>query len=216
MTPLLVLSAILSSSGINEASGLELRLGHELDLEKAVNLYLSTANATGFYWNLYAAVSLALVGWVLTRENPLGMRTRLLFIVVFLLFTTSNLGALINKHSLHELVAEEVIAIARPLEKQMTPRLWAKLTTDCRGYGRFLPFRCLHATGGSAAIAFHLPLDLAVIGVLWWGNRLGKPKRRITPASTGRPGFAVRAMKRQVVRRAVSRWLIRRPKRHAP
>ena len=83
------------------------------ELKDAINLYNSYATLTGFYWNLYVVIVLALLGFITFTKIDLDRRRRLLLCFAFLVFAVGNLSALINKQSMHAAMAHEVVKVSQ-------------------------------------------------------------------------------------------------------
>ena len=128
------------------------------ELKDAIGLYNSYATLTGFYWNLYVVIVLALLGFVTTTKIDLDRRRRLLLCFVFLVFAVGNLSALVNKQSMHSAMAHEVVKVAKkcpPLSDELKKKL-SQVSLGLAGG------KALHGTPWITTLIFHSIFDVMV------------------------------------------------------
>ena len=56
-----------------------------MSIKDAIDLLFAARERIDFYWNFYVVVVIAVVGWIVTRKEPLTRSTRVLVTVAYLL-----------------------------------------------------------------------------------------------------------------------------------
>jgi hypothetical protein len=131
------------------------------ELKDAINLYNSYATLTGFYWNLYVVIVLALLGFITFTKIDLDRRRRLLLCFAFLVFAVGNLSALINKQSMHAAMAHEVVKVAKA-HPPFSDELKKKLSQVSKPLG-LAGDKALHGTSWITTLIFHSIFDVMVV-----------------------------------------------------
>jgi hypothetical protein len=128
-----------------------------MDLKDALELYNTSASLTNLYWSFFSTVVLALMGFLFTTRTDLRRWHRIWLCIIFLMIAGGNLFALINKTTLHEAVAQEVIVIAQK-QPPASGALQKKLEKVSRpgAHG-------LHGTDWRVTAAFHVFFDIVVV-----------------------------------------------------
>jgi hypothetical protein len=136
----------------------------------ALEFYTSTANLTSTYWGAYLTVCAAIIGYTVAAKTRPSLGLRITLMIGFLLFSTANLSALVNKHSLHAAAAAEVLVTVGAADGQwpQSKQLQDKIGTACSSLlETIIPVDCLHATSGWTAFWFHIILDFVVLIAIW-------------------------------------------------
>jgi hypothetical protein len=137
---------------------------------KVLTLYTTTANLTTAYWAAYLTAVAAIIGYTIAARSRPALRLRLALTVGFLLFSVPNMSSVVNKQSLHQAAAEELVEAAKqtqgrwPLSKALSNKV-AKTCTRVEEW--LIPTNCLRATGGWSAFCFHTIVDIFVLISIW-------------------------------------------------
>ena len=131
-----------------------------MEIQDLISSYSDAATLVGFYWNFYAVVAFALVGYFLGIEGPISTYLRRALLAGFIMFAFASFGALMNKHGLHYALAFEIQN--HPDRAELGKELSEKLTV-CNGvWNSIVPTDCLHATPPIWPAILHVLLDALV------------------------------------------------------
>lgn len=127
-----------------------------MSIKDAIDLLFAARERVDFYWNFYVVVVIAVVGWIVTRKEPLTRSTRILVSVAYLIAAATNLVGLYGSYTLAEALRDDILRMtaASPL-------------TDTR----LVLAEHSYSSQRLSAIAVHLGVGAAILAVVWLGGR---------------------------------------------
>ncbi len=78
-----------------------------MSIKEAIDLLFAARERIDFYWNFYVVVVIAVVGWLVTRKEPLTLLTKILVTVAYLIAATANLVGLYRSRGSRAATEEE-------------------------------------------------------------------------------------------------------------
>ena len=107
-----------------------------MSIKDAIDLLFSARERIDFYWNFYVVVVIAVVGWIVTRKEPLTRSTRVLVTVAYFIAAATNLVGLYGSYAFAEALRTDLLRMTAgsPLTETrilldrhsyISQRLWA-------------------------------------------------------------------------------------------
>jgi hypothetical protein len=80
-----------------------------MPIKDAIDLLFAARERVDFYWNFYVVVVIAVIGWLVTRKDPLTRSTRALVLVAYFIASVTNLVGLFGAYALAEALRSDVL-----------------------------------------------------------------------------------------------------------
>jgi hypothetical protein len=107
-----------------------------MSIKEAIDLLFAARERIDFYWNFYVVVVVAVVGWIVTRKEPLTRSTRILVTVAYSIAAITNLVGLSGSYMFAEALRRDLLRmtagsaltdtrIALSEHSYVTQRFWA-------------------------------------------------------------------------------------------
>jgi hypothetical protein len=80
-----------------------------MSIKDAVDLLFASRERIDFYWNFYVVVVVAVIGWIVTRKEPLTTSTRILVSVAYIIAAVTNLLGLYASYTVSEALRTDVL-----------------------------------------------------------------------------------------------------------
>jgi predicted permease len=80
-----------------------------MPIKDAIDLLFAARERIDFYWNFYVVVVIAVVGWIITRKEPLTRPTRILVTVAYLIAAATNLVGLYGSYTFAEALRQDLL-----------------------------------------------------------------------------------------------------------
>jgi hypothetical protein len=80
-----------------------------MPIKDAIDLLFAARERIDFYWNFYVVVVIAVVGWIVTRKEPLTRSTRILVTVAYLIAAATNLVGLYGSYTFAEALRQDLL-----------------------------------------------------------------------------------------------------------
>ena len=127
-----------------------------MSIKDAIDLLFAARERIDFYWNFYVVVVIAVVGWIVTRKEPLTRSTRILITVAFVIVAATNLVGLYGSYSFAEALRGDLL--------RMTA---GSSFTDTR----LLLSQHSYSTQRLWAFVVHAAVGATLLLVIWLGGR---------------------------------------------
>ena len=127
-----------------------------MSIKDVVDLLFAARERIDFYWNFYVVVVIAVVGWIVTRKEPLEPPAKILVTVAYAVAAATNLAGLYASYGVAEALRTDVLRMTAgsPL-------------TDTRG----ILAAHSYLSQRFVAILVHVAVGATILIVLWRGNR---------------------------------------------
>ena len=135
-----------------------------MSIKDAIDLLFAARERIDFYWNFYVVVVIAVVGWIVTRKEPLTRSARILVTVAYLIAAATNLAGLYGSYAFAEALRTDLLrmTVGSPLTETRT-------LLDQHSY----------VSQRISAFAVHFGVGLTVLLVLWFGG-CGSNRKDVT------------------------------------
>ncbi len=80
-----------------------------MSVKDAVDLLFSARERIDFYWNFYVVIVIAVVGWIVTRKEPLGASAKILVSVAYVIAALTNLAGLYASYDLADALRSDLL-----------------------------------------------------------------------------------------------------------
>ena len=138
-----------------------------MPIKDAIDLLFSARERIDFYWNFYVVVVVAVVGWIVTRKEPLTRPTRILVSVAYLIAAATNLVGLYGSYTFAEALRGDLLRMT-----QGSPLAQTRHVLSQHSY----------ATQRFWAFVVHLGVGATILFVVWFrGWR--KPQENRSPTT---------------------------------
>jgi len=127
-----------------------------MSIKDAIDLLFAARERIDFYWNFYVVVVIAVVGWIVTRKEPLTRSTRLLVTVAYLIAAATNLVGLYGSYAFAEALRIDLLRMTAG-----SPLTETRLLLDQHSY----------VSQRLSAVAIHLGVGATILLVVWFGGR---------------------------------------------
>ena len=136
-----------------------------MSIKDAVDLLFASRERIDFYWNFYVVVVVAVIGWIVTRKEPLTTSTRILVSVAYIIAAVTNLLGLYASYTVSEALRTDVLRMTAGSPLTDTRIILAQHSYLSQRIG---------------ALLVHGAVGAAILLVLWRGNpgRAGEPTSR--------------------------------------
>lgn len=128
-----------------------------MSIKDAIDLLFAARERIDFYWNFYVVVVVAVVGWIVTRKEPLTQAGKALVTVAYVIAAVTNLAGLYASYTIAEALRTDILrmTIGSPL-------------TDTR------VILAQHSYLSQRIVAFvvHGVVGATILLVVWRGSRL--------------------------------------------
>jgi hypothetical protein len=139
-----------------------------MSIKEAIDLLFAARERIDFYWNFYVVVVIAVVGWIVTRKEPLTRSTKILVTVAYLIAAATNLLGLYGSYAFAEALRTDLLRMTAG-----SPLTDTRALLDQHSY----------VSQRLSAFAVHLGVGATVLLVLWLGGR-GSNGKEITDRET--------------------------------
>jgi len=127
-----------------------------MSIKDAIDLLFAARERIDFYWNFYVVVVIAVVGWIVTRKEPLTRSTRLLVTVAYLIAAATNLVGLYGSYAFAEALRIDLLRMTAG-----SPLTETRMLLDQHSY----------VSQRLSAVAIHLGVGATILLVVWFGGR---------------------------------------------
>jgi hypothetical protein len=128
-----------------------------MSIKDVVDLLFAARERIDFYWNFYVVVVIAVVGWIVTRKEPLATPAKILVTVAYIVAAATNLAGLYASYGVAEALRTDVL--------RMTAGSPLTDTRTILAAHSYLSQRIV-------AILAHAAVGATILLVIWRGNRL--------------------------------------------
>jgi hypothetical protein len=135
-----------------------------MSIKDAIDLLFAARERIDFYWNFYVVVVIAVVGWIVTRKEPLTRSTRILVTVAYLIAAATNLVGLYGSYAFAEALRTDLLRMTAG-----SPLTETRILLDQHSY----------VSQRLSAFAVHLGVGATILLMLWLGGR-GSNGRDVT------------------------------------
>jgi drug/metabolite transporter superfamily protein YnfA len=80
-----------------------------MSIKDVIDLLFAARERVDFYWNFYVVVVIAVVGWLVTRKEPLTPSAKILVTVAFVVAALTNLAGLYASYALAESLRTDLL-----------------------------------------------------------------------------------------------------------
>jgi uncharacterized membrane protein len=132
-----------------------------MSIKDAIDLLFAARERIDFYWNFYVVVVVAVIGWIVTRKEPLTRPTRLLVTVAYVIASITNLVGLFGSYAFAEALRADIL--------RMTAGSQLTNTRVVLGH---------HSYGSQRiwALAVHVGVGASILLVIWLAGRTASRK----------------------------------------
>jgi uncharacterized membrane protein len=127
-----------------------------MSIKEAIDLLFAARERIDFYWNFYVVVVVAVVGWIVTRKEPLTLSTRILVTVAYLIAATTNIVGLYGSYTFAEALRGDLLRMTAG-----SPLTGTRLALSQHSY----------ITQRSWAFVVHIGVGATILLVVWLGGR---------------------------------------------
>jgi hypothetical protein len=127
-----------------------------MSIKDAIDLLFAARERIDFYWNFYVVVVIAVVGWIVTRKEPLTRSTKILVTVAYLIAAATNLVGLYGSYAFAEALRTDLLKMTAG-----SPLSDTRVLLDQHSY----------VSQRLSAFGVHLGVGAAILLVLWFGGR---------------------------------------------
>lgn len=82
-----------------------------MSIKDVIDLLFSARERIDFYWNFYVVIVVAVVGWIVTRKEPLTRSTRMLVTAAYGIASTTNLIGLYGSYTFAEALRQDLLRL---------------------------------------------------------------------------------------------------------
>lgn len=132
-----------------------------MSIKDAIDLLFAARERIDFYWNFYVVVVIAVVGWIVTRKEPLTRSTRVLVTVAYLIAAATNLVGLYGSYAFAEALRTDLLRMTAG-----SPLTETRILLDQHSY----------ISQRVSAVAVHLGVGATILLVVWLGGRRSSSK----------------------------------------
>ena len=132
-----------------------------MSIKDAIDLLFSARERIDFYWNFYVVVVIAVVGWIVTRKEPLTRSTRVLVTVAYLIAAATNLVGLYGSYAFAEALRTDLLRMTAG-----SPLIETRILLDGHSY----------ISQRLWAFVVHLGVGATILLVVWLGGRRSSSK----------------------------------------
>lgn len=126
-----------------------------ISIKDAIDLLFAARERIDFYWNFYVVVVVAVVGWIVTRKDPLRLSTRILVTVAYAIAAVTNVVGLYGAYSFAEALRRDLLRITAGSPLTDTRLLLAEHS---------------YVSQRVSAFAVHLAVGATILLVVWFGG----------------------------------------------
>ena len=80
-----------------------------MTIKDAIDLLFASRERIDFYWNFYVVVVVAVVGWIVTRKDPLSPPAKVLVTVAYVVAAATNLAGLYAAYTVAEALRTDIL-----------------------------------------------------------------------------------------------------------
>jgi hypothetical protein len=128
-----------------------------MSMKEAIDLLFAARERIDFYWNFYIVVVVAVIGWIVTRKEPLTRPTKILVTVAYLIASITNLVGLFGAYALAEALRTDILRMTAGSQLIST-----RLVLDEHSYGSQRIW----------ALAVHVAVGASLLLVVWLAERM--------------------------------------------
>lgn len=132
-----------------------------MSIKEAIDLLFAARERIDFYWNFYVVVVVVVVGWIVTRKEPMTRSTRILVTVAYLIAAATNLAGLYGSYAFAEALRSDILRMTA-----VSPLTDTRILLNQHSYG----------SQRISAFAVHLGVGATILLVVWLGGRDAKTK----------------------------------------
>ena len=142
---------------------MNIKTPNTLPFEYLFDLFLRLIELNDFYWNLYLAFILAIVGWLISIEKPFNIQKKTILTIGFFLFASMNFRAIRDTYDRMIILFEQLTPMAEAIQF---------------GDGNFTRFlnEFTIPERKSIGLATHILADIVVLVLIWYDKLLKKDK----------------------------------------
>jgi uncharacterized membrane protein len=137
-----------------------------MSIKDAIDLLFAARERIDFYWNFYVVVVVAVIGWIVTRKEPLTRPTKILVTVAYLIASITNLVGLFGSYAFAEALRSDILRMTAGSQLTST-----RLVLDQHSYGSQRIW----------ALAVHIGVGASILLVIWLAGRSVSTKQSQTP-----------------------------------
>ena len=137
-----------------------------MSIKDAIDLLFAARERIDFYWNFYVVVVVAVVGWIVTRKEPLSSSSRILVTIAYLVAAVTNLAGLYASYGIAEALRIDILRMTAGSPLTDTRAILAQHSYVSQRAGAFIA----HAVVGAT-----------ILLVIWgghWSARNDQPQDR--------------------------------------
>src|SRR5687768_6580808 len=82
-----------------------------MSIKDAIDLLFAARERIDFYWNFYVVVVIAVVGWIVTRKEPLTSHAKVLVSVAYVVAALTNLAGLYGAYTFAEALRTDLLRL---------------------------------------------------------------------------------------------------------
>lgn len=123
-----------------------------MSVNDLAELLIAARGRVDFYWNFYAVMVIAIIGWLVSAKKHFTVPMKALVTAAYVLASAMNLMGLYSSYSLAEALRADLVRAAAG-----TPLVETRVLLDRHSYE-------LHR---AAALAIHLGLAAAILVAVW-------------------------------------------------
>ena len=127
-----------------------------MPIKDAIDLLFAARERIDFYWNFYVVVVIAVIGWIVTRKEPLTRPTKILVTAAYLIAAVTNLIGLFGSYAFAEALRADILRMTAGSQLNSTRMLLAQ-----HSYG----------SQRTLALAVHVGIGLSILLVVWFAGR---------------------------------------------
>ena len=86
-----------------------------MEFQEALDLVFKLGGEIDFLWNSYIVVNVVIIGWLLSIKERANLKRKTIATIVYLIFISINLRALINTYAFLDVATEELKSIAHTM-----------------------------------------------------------------------------------------------------
>ena len=115
-----------------------------LPIKDIADLFVTATGRIEWYWNFYVVMVIALVGWLVSKDNPLTHQLKVTITIGYVVFVLMNLYGLWGSYTFTEALRMDLLAAANDQNQLQHAR--AVLTQHSFGHGPWVAVltRSLH------------------------------------------------------------------------
>ena len=132
-----------------------------MSIKDEIDLLFSARERIDFYWNFYVVVVIAVVGWIVTRKEPLTLSTRVLVTVAYLIADATNLVGLYGSYAFAEALRTDLLRMTAG-----SPLTETRILLDRHSY----------ISQRLWAFVVHAGVGATILLVVWLGGRRSSSK----------------------------------------